>query len=190
MEDRIRTFLAVDLPAEIKQGIDRIQGRLKPQVEGVRWTDPPAIHLTLHFFGHIPGGEVAKVTEIAKKNVEGAAPFMLNVGSLGVFPGLRRPRVLWLGVDGKIASLCVIREGIEKDLGDAGFPLESRAFRPHLTLGRIKDAASVRGLEKAISAGSFTAGSFTVNSLTLFRSDLRPGGAVYTKIQDYPFGIV
>ncbi|MDD2671376.1 MAG: RNA 2',3'-cyclic phosphodiesterase [Syntrophales bacterium] len=189
MEEKIRTFLAVDLPAGIKEGIDRIRERLKPQVKGVRWTAPDGIHLTLHFFGSVTGPEIAKITEIAKKNVEGAAPFMLNVGSLGTFPGLRRPRVLWLGINGETETLCALREEIEKDLGGAGFPLENRAFRPHLTLGRIRDAASVRGLEEAVSAGNHIAGSFTVNSISLFRSRLRPTGAVYTKIQDFEFGI-
>ncbi|MFB3924729.1 MAG: RNA 2',3'-cyclic phosphodiesterase [Syntrophales bacterium] len=186
----IRAFLAIDLPDEIKKNLTGIQKQLKSIVDGVKWVNPNGIHLTLHFFGHITGDEIELASRIVKKNMEGAESFMLNVGLVGVFPGWKRPRVLWIGIGGEIGALGALRKRIEQGLEEAGFETEDRDFKPHLTLGRIKSPAEASGVEKIIGSGKeFTAGSFTAQGLTLFKSDLHPTGAVYTKLEYFPFAI-
>ena len=188
-EKPIRAFLAIDPPEEILQAIGRIQGRLQMMIHGeLRWVRPEAIHLTLEFFGDIPESAVADIAAVVEPAAAGAAPFSLAIGGAGVFPDQRRPRVLWLGMNGDVPRLLLFQQGLEAELGRIGFPAEERPFRPHLTLARIKSARGLTGLERALEMeeGS-TAGEFTASGIGLIRSELTPRGAVYTRLKWFPF---
>ena len=192
-DGRIRTFLAIDFPHEIKKTIERVQERLKllmeTPVQKIKWPRPDSIHLTLQFFGYITLAQVKDISALVKKNVEGAAPFMLKVGSLGAFPSINRPRVLYLGIEGAVASLSRIQEQIASDTEALGFKKEERAFQPHLTLGRLKSAVRMPGLLAVLDGvGERAAGSFTVQEFILYKSDLRRDGPIYTALESFPFG--
>ena len=188
-EKMIRAFLAIDPPEEILGEIGRIQERLQRLIRGeVRWVRPEAIHLTLKFFGDIPETAVADIAAVVEKAAAAEAPLTFSIGGAGVFPDLRRPRVLWLGMDGDVPRLLRLQKEIEGGLGVAGFPAEERPFRPHLTLARIKSPRGLTGLERALEKGEkYAAGEFTAAGIGLIRSELTPRGAVYTKLKWFPF---
>lgn len=184
----IRTFLAIDLPEEIKVQIENVQNRLKSTVKGIRWTRPEGIHLTLKFFGNISENKIADISSVVEKNTVDIRPLSLKVSTLGTFPNLKRPRVLWLGIGGSVEKLSDLQKEIEKDLESIGFQRENRAFRAHLTLGRIKSPKNVKGLSEIIKNEEiYDAGSFCAGGLTLLKSDLTPQGAIYTKLAYFPF---
>lgn len=189
-EAAVRTFLAIDLPDSLRKEIAKIQDRLRPLVHGVRWVRPEGIHLTLKFFGDLSGNDVKTVSGVIGQTAGNASPLTLGLGTPGVFPGIRRPRVLWIGVEGETDALVGLQQAIERDLEAAGLRRESRPYRPHLTLGRFRDPAKPAGLESALlgMAGVHRRESFTAEGLTLFKSDLQPGGAVYTVLEFFPFG--
>ena len=191
MEDdkSIRSFLAIDLPAEVLNKIRTIQNQLKKTIEGsIGWTRPEGIHLTLKFFGNISENDISNITMVIENHVNRIKPLALNAGNLGVFPTLARPRVLWLGVGGDVEPLAGFQKSIDSALQDFGFEGENRPFRPHLTLARIKDPKSVIGLAKIMEkSDNYEAGHFHAGGITLFKSQLSPKGAIYTKLAYFPF---
>jgi 2'-5' RNA ligase len=186
----VRAFLAVEPPADVRKEIAALQERLKRQVRGeIRWVRPAAIHLTLKFFGNIPSSAVGPISEAVAARTVGVAPFDLTVRTIGVFPDLNRPRVVWLGTAGEVERLLALQKSLEREFGVLGFPREERPFRAHWTLGRIKTPKGLVGLARAVEAGEeMTAGTFRAGELVLFRSELTPQGAVYTRLAAYPLG--
>jgi RNA 2',3'-cyclic 3'-phosphodiesterase len=188
-ERMIRLFLALDPPEEMLREIGRIQNRLRERIHGdVRWVRPEAIHLTLKFFGDIPECDVANISSVAGRAAAGVQPFDLTIGGVGVFPDPHRPRIIWLGMGGEAVRLTTFQQGMEPVLEEIGFPPEERPFRPHLTLGRIKTPKGLTGLAGVLEKGEmYAAGRFTATGLCLFKSDLTPRGAIYTRLAEYPF---
>lgn len=188
-EKAMRAFLAVDPPEEIFNEIIKIQERLKKTIGGdIRWVRPEGIHLTLKFFGYVYQSDVANISLVVKNNVANMKALMLNVRNLGAFPSLNRPRVLWLGLDGDTDALISLQVEIDTGFQEYGFKKEERPFRPHLTLARIKEPRGLDGLAEAVKKNEdYNAGSFTISGLTLFKSELRPTGAIYTKLSHFPF---
>jgi 2'-5' RNA ligase len=185
----IRAFLALDPPPEVLRGIADIQSALKRNIRGtLSWVRPEGIHLTLKFFGGIAESDVGAVSEVVAGQTAGIRPLRLEAKGLGVFPNLRRPRVLWIGIGGETARLTALQQAIEEGLEAAGFPREERPFRAHLTLARIKSPQGLAGLDGALAAkGAESAGVFTATCLTLFKSELTPKGAIYTVLNHFPF---
>lgn len=189
-ERTIRAFLALDPPEEIIREIGRIQDRLRKLIRGdLRWVRPEAIHLTLKFFGDVPENAVADISAVLGKAAADVRPFDLSIGGVGVFPDrYRQPRIIWLGMSGEATRLVTFQKRMERALQGIGFPREERPFLPHLTLGRVKTPKGLLGLKGVMEKGEmYTAGRFTAFGLGLFKSDLTPGGAIYTRLAVYPF---
>lgn len=187
-EGTIRAFLAIEPPAEVRAAIGRVQARLQRLIRGeLKWVRPESIHLTLKFFGDIPASAVGQIAAVVGPAAAAAAPFSFTVGAAGVFPDRRRPRVLWLGMEGDVARLVDFQQRLEEALDRIGFPAEGRPFSPHLTLARIKSSRGLTGLERALEKGEEqTAGAFTAPGVGLIRSELTPRGANYTKLNWFP----
>ena len=189
LEKSIRAFLAIDPPEEVLREIANLQDRLKRTMQGdIRWVRPEGIHLTLKFFGSISADRIAGITRVVEEHVNAVFPLDLTIRRIGVFPDLKRPRVLWLGMEGDVEQLIALQRKLDEGFQDLGVEREDRPFRAHLTLGRIKTPKEVAGLAKAVESGwDATAGQFRAGALFLFRSELKPSGAVYTKLAEFPF---
>jgi 2'-5' RNA ligase len=184
----IRSFIAIELPEEIRHALAKIQEHLRRDVAGVRWVQPASIHLTLKFLGDISAEQVQAIAAAAMGVVQNEPPLIVGLSGLGAFPNPHRPRVIWVGVEGDVERLGRLQVRLEEALEPFGFPREGRAFRPHLTLGRVKDPRRPLDLTCALAEVTVPrCNSFDVHEILLYKSDLRPSGAIYTKLQHLPF---
>lgn len=178
----LRAFVAVELPEALLQALAAVQTELVRCGLHARWTPPQNLHLTLRFLGDISAERVQIVAAALNTAAAENETFSLAAEGLGVFPGIRRPRVLWAGLTGATAALVRLQRGLDDRLQAAGFPREARDFHGHLTLGRFSQAPT-GGVGDVVSAyASQHFGGFEVRELVLFQSDLRPRGAVYTAL--------
>ncbi len=183
MGEKIRTFIALPLPKTVLDQIRDVQERLKKERFSVRWVRPESIHLTLKFLGEIAEGELEGVAEAMKAAASQNRPCSLLAKGLGVFPGVKNPRVLWVGVAGDTVPLVKIQSDLESQLESKGYPREKRPFKSHLTIGRVKGRIDPKGLAEALREhADFSTPSFEAGELVLFKSDLKPSGAVYTRL--------
>ncbi|HLU46451.1 MAG TPA: RNA 2',3'-cyclic phosphodiesterase [Planctomycetota bacterium] len=187
----MRAFLAVEVPEAFAESYSHARDRLAEPMSSLRWVRPDQLHLTLRFFGEIPEdrGDLLRepIAAIASEHPEWSA----RLGELGVFGSRASPRVLWLGVEDRGGRLARLQAAIETAVRGAGFPPESRPWRPHITLARGKQPARRgRGMprdaleEVAARAPEETASwpglDFPVRELVLLSSVLGSGGSVYT----------
>lgn len=185
--EQIRTFIAIELEEAVLDGLAQVQEQLKEDgaTRVVRWVRPGGIHLTLKFLGNVPAQRIDGIGQALKRACTGFGPFTLTFGGLGCFPSARRPRVVWVGVQGDTETLARLQEAIEEEVAPLGFPTEKRGFSPHLTLGRVKKASTSeqRQLGELIRRTEVgLVGQMTVRAVNLMRSDLKPSGAVYTPL--------
>jgi 2'-5' RNA ligase len=190
----IRSFVAIELPDEIKIALADVQEDLKAQAppEAVRWTRSEAIHLTLQFLGDVAPGKVEGIADALRGVCDEQARFTFDLKGLGVFPSLGRPRVVWVGVAEPSGALIALQGQVTQALTPLGFEPEKRAFSPHLTIGRASRNASRRELtevgELVTRSEVGTLGQVNVEHITLMKSDLKPSGAVYTPLAVLPLG--
>ncbi len=185
--ESVRAFVAIELPSSVKSALSQLQDNLKQSEHAsVKWVDTGSIHLTLKFLGNIATETIPELTKVISEAARGITPFHLELGEMGVFPNLRAPRVVWVGLRGETATLSVLQENIESALIPLGFPPENRAFSPHLTLGRVRERASPgerRSLGQAVASSKVASMEpFPVDSLNLMRSTLTREGAVYSRL--------
>ncbi|MBM2838384.1 MAG: 2',3'-cyclic phosphodiesterase [Deltaproteobacteria bacterium] len=182
---KIRAFIACDIPEALLEKISSIQEKLKGLDAEVSWTKVSSIHLTIRFLGDIEEGLVDKVDAAIKEASIGQPPFDINIKGSGVFPNLKHPRVIWLGIDDGAKGLTNLQQGFEDGLKALGFEPEEREFRPHLTLGRVKGQKGKESLSSAVSElRDVEIGSFTIDRVILYKSELKPTGAIYTKLRE------
>ena len=183
MPESIRTFIAIEIPQDVISDIDEIQQALKSYRFSIKWVRPESIHLTLKFLGNIDPAAVESINRVLKTTVDSFKPFSIQAKGLGVFPGVKRPRVIWMGIVGQKDRLAGLQRNLDKNLNDIGFARDKRPFKGHLTLGRAKGRIDARRIGSVLTEYSnFEAQPFTVGSLILYKSELLPTGAVYTKL--------
>ncbi len=185
--EQIRAFIAVELPPAVREAVERVVRELRSGIgDGVRWVRPEGVHLTLKFLGDIDADSMPAISDALGSCAASAAPFDLFLEGVGVFPNARRPRVVWIGLGGALEPLLALQQSIDRELEGLGFARERRPFTPHLTLGRVRDgvsASQVRGVSEAIAATTVERMvELPVREIALIKSDLRPSGAVYTRL--------
>jgi len=184
----IRSFLAFELPLQIKEQLGEISKELQQSHLPVRWVKVENIHLTIVFLGSVTEETIAGVKLKAGSIAEKFSAFQIRLNGVGTFPNWRRPRVLWIGLDGEIGGLSDLRDELQGALEELGFRPENRPFRPHLTLGRFKGAVN-RDEELKWILDKFhdiSSDDDYLKELVLFKSDLRPAGPIYTKMAAWP----
>ena len=183
--EEIRSFIAIELPEEAKEGLARLRNGLeRDEHKFVKWVNPGGIHLTLKFLGNIPSKRVAEVTEAIEEATQGISPFHLEIGGLGAFPSMRQARDFWVGIGGEVDKLSRLQQNIDSALTVLGFVKEERSFVPHLTLARIRQGASPlerRNFGELVGSTIFEDKYHVeVEAVSLMRSQLTPAGAIYT----------
>jgi 2'-5' RNA ligase len=183
--EQIRSFVAIELSEEAKEGLARLRRELeRDEHRFVKWVDSGGIHLTLKFLGNIPSKRVAEITEALGKATQGISPFHLEISGIGAFPSVKQVRVLWVGVGGEVDKLSKLQQNVDSALAALGFAKEERPFVPHLTLARIREGASPlerRSFGELVGSAIFEDKySIEVEAVRLMRSQLTPAGAVYT----------
>ena len=179
----VRTFIAIEIPEDLKKEMAEIQRRLKDTSVDAGWTRPEGIHLTLKFLGEVPEAKVRDIIDGLQRAAEGIGPFRLEVGGVGTFPNPKNARVVWVGVSGEVEKLSRLQSSVEETISGIGFERDKRAFTPHLTLGRIKYLRSRDTWLKALDEVKDTRLSgFDVAAVSLMKSELKPSGAIYTEM--------
>lgn len=180
----MRLFVAIDLPEALKESVYETLAPLREREFPVRWLEPETFHLTLKFIGEVREEERQAHAEVLRRVASGYRPVEVALDEAGAFPSLRRPSVLWVGVEAT-PQLRALKHDLEHGYASLGIERETRAFRPHVTVGRARDEANAgefRNLEAAAS-GLSAATSFTAGRLTLMRSHLNPDGAAYSVVE-------
>jgi 2'-5' RNA ligase len=185
----LRLFVALPLPEPITAQLVAFQGCLKralPEAP-LRLSRPQQLHLTLYFLGHTPEGALAVINRDLRQITQRSTPFSLALGEFGAFPSLKRPSVLWCGVTGDLTALSALQRQLSHALDTSRNP-ETQAFKPHLTLARLKQAGFGEAIASAAGACELHPDCWTVDTVVLYRSLLRPDGAVYEVLQRHPLG--
>ena len=183
----IRSFIAVDLPDSLIESLDRTSGQLQELLDGlpVRWVPVQNIHLTLKFLGDVSEQNIEVIKTIVNTEAISHQVFEISVGQFGVFPTAARPRVLWVGVEAP-DELINLQRRIDMETARLGYAPDQREFSPHLTFGRVSRNATPQQVRKVSNLlRNFRIGflgAARIEDVTLFRSDLGPNGAVYSKI--------
>lgn len=184
----IRSFLAFELPVDIKRIIMTVSENVRELPLNVRWLNVTNIHLTIVFMGDVQEEQVKPIQDIVKDVCQGYGSFSIGIKGIGLFGSRRNPRVLWIGLDGAIDRMGYFRDDLQKGLTPFGIKEEKRRFKPHLTLGRFrKGARTGTHLDDLLSKyHDLTSPECIIEELVLFKSDLKPGGAVYSKLNGWP----
>ncbi len=189
----IRSFVAIELPAGLKERLKAYQAALKlPQHRFVKWVDPGLIHLTIKFLGNVSSGKLDDVKSALAKAAGATRPFKLQTKETGCFPNPKRVRVFWLGMKCDGEELLKLAKDVDVALTRLGFPGEDRPFASHLTLAMLRDGCSQ---EDRAAFGELIKGSefqpqfsLQVESLSLMRSQLTPSGPIYTCLAKFKLG--
>ncbi len=187
----VRSFVAIDLPADLRSRLGALEQDLDRRIPSgaVRWVRPEGIHLTLMFLGDVSPGDLAPIRDLLAYSASHAGVFRVTVGGLGCFPNARRPRVVWVGVQNPVGELRRLQAEVEGGLVRLGYPSDGRPFSPHLTLGRVRPEAgnAAEAVGQAVEASQPPSlADIPVQAVCLFRSELRPGGAVYSLQGEFP----
>jgi len=179
----MRCFIAIHLDDAIKSLLREAQSYFDGLAGKVSWTRREQMHLTIKFLGDVPDDRVERAGAILKTCAARVEPFEFSVGRLGCFPPTgRQVRILWVGVTGP-AELVTLNDLLQQSYVELGYPAEKRKFAPHLTIGRVRFTENAAAYRDVIARyADFKAAVQQVAKITLYRSDLRSTGAVYSPI--------
>ncbi len=185
--ERIRTFIAIEIPEDIKKKIASIVDMLKDRLPGPSWVRPATLHVTVRFLGGVEKERIEPIEGILERIGSETRPFKLTITGMGGFPSIRMPRVLWIGIE-QSQELTELHRKVEQGLRGLGFEEEERAFRPHLTICRTKDEAQRRRLSRELAhLEPAICETFVADGMILFKSELDPRGAIHTPLRHIHF---
>ncbi len=185
----VRAFLAIELPQDALVRVGQVQQIVRDALPDLAYVRPNMVHITLKFLGNVPATLVPEIERLAAPAVGGYRPFRVVISGLGVFPSADSPRVIWLGITGDVTPLSKLAVSLDEALARLNLPREARAFSPHLTLARVRRRLSRSEL---VSLGNVAHRlrevriEFVVTHVSLMRSHLQRGGAVYERLATFP----
>lgn len=186
---RLRTFVAVPIPDDLRKRAVRVAGELATIAPGVKWVEPNSLHWTLQFLGPVEQRETSEICAAVAEGVLEIAPFDLQMRGAGAFPTPDRPRTLWLGVGEGREEMIALQAEIEKSLEPLGFRGEARRYQPHLTIGRPGRGEQPRELAAHLAAlADFDGGTMLVDEVVVYSSELTREGPVYEPLGFAPLG--
>ncbi len=183
----MRTFIAIELPQEIKDKLSKLQALLKKTGADVKWVEPKNIHLTLKFLGEIDEAKSTEITGIIEETAKDSKKFQVDLSSLGAFPKIEFPRVIWVAINKGDKEIKILAEKLEEKIEKLGIPREERTFSSHITIGRLKCPVNKDKLVKTLReiGNYFESGNteFDVSKITLLKSTLSSGGPTYEPLK-------
>lgn len=200
----VRTFLAIDLPGQIKKYLEPVMASWNSLTNEVKWIKPSNLHLTLKFLGNVPEESLELIKNVSCSVAERSPEMTFFLSETGIFPSLKRPRVLWIGLGGDIVAVSSLQKELEAALEGLGYPREERAFTPHITVGRFRSPRKSSLRNVRIGSSVFPKGGseslltrflkhkfeerpFGVKEMIIYKSELTPQGPIYTPMATCPF---
>jgi 2'-5' RNA ligase len=179
MDKKKRMFVAATLPDDVRAALGQVSEALAAQMppRSVRWVKPNLLHVTLRFLGDTAVSQLSTISSELDRIAANHAPLRLYVSGLGCFPNRKRPRVIWAGLEGEITAVQSLKQDIDAILEPLGWARETRPFKPHLTLGRVKDSRKLQGIEWGTEVKEMAA---PVTAVHLIESQLTPQGPIYS----------
>jgi 2'-5' RNA ligase len=181
----IRTFIALPTQSNVQQAIAEIQTKLKATQADAKWESQDKLHITLVFLGNVEQSKLESLSAALAKSVRQFPSFSITYESIGAFPNIKNPRVVW--IDTKSNQTVLDLQAIaERICVEFGFPKEDRAFHPHITLGRVKETRNSVRLTEAIKTITFEPIETLCSEVLLMKSELHPSGSIYTILKSLP----
>jgi len=185
----MRTFVGIRLADELKEPFSSLCDELRRARVRVKWVEAENAHFTVRFLGEIGDEQMADIAESLETVVSAVPRFDIELRRVGAFPNVNRPKVLWIGVNPTDGPMADVKLAVDTALADHGFPEESRAFHPHVTLGRVKDMSAAGMLKEPLQRAVDTNfGVMEVREVVFVQSTLTPRGPVYTDLRVLPLG--
>ena len=184
----IRSFVALDIPSQVKRELGGIIGKLQRLGGNVKWVRPENLHVTLKFLGEVEPEGLEEIYRVVEKSIRGIKAFPFSLSGAGIFPNPRRPRVFWIGIKegGELAKLSrLLDEGLET----LGFPREKRGFSPHLTIGRARTPQGLERLTEEVVRMGYSSEGLEATSLFVMKSKLTPQGPIYSPLREFKLKI-
>lgn len=183
----MRAFVAIVLPTPLRGPIAAVQAALRAAGADVAWVEPHNLHLTLKFLGDVDEARAAALADALRAAVHPHPAFTIAVEGIGAFPSTRNPQVVWVGVSADPPSLGALAEAVDQTCAALGFPMETRPFAAHVTIGRLRSRRGVASLIKALQAVECPGGGpAPVDRVILVQSTLSSKGAAYTPLVELP----
>jgi len=183
----VRTFIAIKLDGSLHGLIEKLINKLASSKAGVKWVVPQNIHVTLKFLGNVEESRLPDVYAACERAAAGSEPMELEIRTMGCFPGLNRPRVVWVGIEKGQEAVKQLQKKVEQELAIIGFPKEDRKFQAHLTIGRVKDQKATGGLRNLIEEEqNVFIGSMRAEKFSVMKSRTLPAGPVYEELMAVP----
>ncbi len=176
------------VPEEVAEHLARLHKSVPRDAGRITWVKAPAIHLTCIFLGQIKEHQVDPIAGALQEAAVGVEPFETNLDTVGAFPGLERPRVIWGGIESGAEEARTLKGCLDRALEPLGFEPDGRKYHPHITLGRVKEIGKKRALEHAAAEWVLPFEHWMTGEVILFRSDLTREGPIYTPLVRVPLG--
>ena len=180
--EHFRTFIALEIKENIKELLASVQQKIGSEIGGIKWVKPKNMHLTLKFLGSTREDKIEDISDILENAAGGLTRFNVSVSGLGAFPSSNNPKVIWAGLKADDV-LYKLQKDIDISLESLGFAREKRPFSLHLTIGRVRDSRAKKKLRDVFEQVRTEPGSFEAENITFYKSDLMPGGPVYTVLK-------
>lgn len=188
--EHVRLFVACEIPEEPREVITEVIADLRQRSgEAVRWVRPEGLHVTTKFLGEVPVKKLPAIKLAIQEAVTGHSPFSLEFSNIGTFGGREGLRLMWVGIAGDVLRLEALVKATNAALAVVGFEPERRPFRPHLTLGRVRDEIPTRKraeIEVAVGKVAPREVSWRISHVSLMRSRIVAGGARYDVLATFP----
>jgi RNA 2',3'-cyclic 3'-phosphodiesterase len=188
--NNVRLFIAAEVPEDVQSAIGNVIDQLRDYSgSAVRWVKPSGVHVTLKFLGEVQQKKLPAIKMALGEAVMRHAPFTLELDNMGIFGGREGLRVMWVGIAGDVLRLEALVRDVNLALSVVGFEPERRPFRPHLTLGRVRDEVGTRQraeIEVATGKIEVPPASWRTSQISLMRSRLTPDGAMYDVVATFP----
>ncbi|MDE0482523.1 MAG: RNA 2',3'-cyclic phosphodiesterase [Candidatus Poribacteria bacterium] len=181
--DLIRCFAAIEIPERIQALLVEVQNAFRPKIEKASWTKQGNFHFTLKFLGDVEDRNINEISAALQKIAESQTPFSIEIGGIGAFPNLARPRVLWVGLKQGEVPITKLASAVNQELVKFGYSNDTR-FHPHLTLARLRNQVNLNSFISIFKKFETIDGALlTVDKITLVKSELHPSGAVYIPLK-------